>query len=229
MYDLRSGLSPTGRFYTNGDREQDYLGATLFLSRRLADRWSLRGHLTYADWNWKIGDEYKRFDDPTDIVSDDLGFSDSEDVFLEAGGTGKGNSYVGSRWSFNIAGLYQVAPDRPWGFNLASSVTGREGYASPPFVRVGSDNGLGGRNVQLTGDLDAYRTPDIYLLDARIDKDIEFGDFTLNVGVDGFNLTNAHYVLQRDRDAVAVQRNRYRTLEVLSPRVFRVGATLRFR
>jgi len=229
VYDLRDGLSPTGRFYTNGDREQDYLGATISFSRRLANRWSMRGHLTYSDWDWKIGDEYKRFDDPTDVVSDDLGFSDNDDLYLEAGGTGKGNTYINSRWNFNVNGLYQVAPERPWGFNLATSVTGREGYVSPPFARVSSNTGLGGRNVQLTGSLDEFRTPDVFVLDARIDKDFSFSDFTLNLGVDGFNLTNAHYVLQRDRDAFAIRSSRYETLEVLSPRVFRVGAILRFR
>jgi hypothetical protein len=229
VYDLRDSLSPTGRFYTNGDREQDYLGATLSFSRRLANRWSLRGHLTYSDWDWNIGDDYKRFDDPTDVVSDGLGFSDNDDLYLESGGTGKTNAYINSRWNFNVAGLYQIAPERPWSFNVATSVTGREGFASPPFVRVGSDNGLGGRNVQLTDRLDEYRTPDVFVLDARIDKDFEFSDFTLNVGVDGFNLTNAHFVLQRDRNVSAVQRTRNQTLEALSPRVFRLGATLRFR
>ncbi len=112
---------------------------------------------------------------------------------------------------------------------MAASVTGREGYASPTFVSVGSDNGLGQRSVQLTDDLDEFRTSDIYLLDARIDKDFVFGDFTLNVGLDGFNLTNEHYLLQRERDAFADRSVRYQTTEVLSPRVFRLGATLRFR
>jgi hypothetical protein len=229
-YDLRPGLSPTGgRFYTNGDREQDYLGATLSFTRRLANRWSLRGHFTYADWDWKIGDEYKRFDDPTNVVTDVLGFADDDDVFLESGGTSKGDSFTGSRWSFNVAGLYQVAPERPWGFNLAGSVTGREGYAAPVFAGVGSETGLGQRNVQLTSDIAAFRYPNIYLLDARIDKDFQFQDFTLNLGIDGFNLTNEHYVLQRARDAGDVNDSRHEVLEVLSPRVFRFGATLRFR
>ena len=229
IYELRSGLSPTGGFYTNGDREQDYLGATLSFTRRLANRWSLRGHLTYADWDWTIGDEFKRYDDPTDAVADDLGFADDEDLYLEQGGSGKTNSYINSRWNFNVAGLYQIAPERPWGFSVGASITGREGYASPTFATVGSDTGLGQRSVQLTDDLDEFRTPDIYLLDARIDKDFQFGDFTLNVGLDGFNLTNEHYVLQRERDAAAEPVVRYQINEVLSPRVFRLGATLRFR
>jgi hypothetical protein len=229
VYDLRPGLNSSGRFYTNGDREQDYLGTTLSFSRRLANRWSLRGHFTYADWKWKIGDEYRFYDDPTNVISDDVGFSDDEDIYVESGGTGKTSTYLNSRWNYNVNGLYQVAPERSWGFNMAASVTGREGFVSPPLIRVGSDRGLPQRTVQLTGNLDDYRTPDVFLLDARIDKDFAFSDFTLNVGIDGFNLTNAHYVLQRDLDVSAVQASRNQILEVLSPRVFRLGATLRFR
>ena len=219
QYDLREGIDPTGgRLYTNGDREQDYRGVTLFLSRRLADRWSLRGHFTYADWDWKIGDEFRRFDDPTD----EIGTNDSDDVFAEQSG-GKLEVFTGSRWSFNVNGLYQVAPERPWSFNLAASVTGREGYISPPFALVGS--AVGQRSAQLTGNLDDFRNEDVMVFDARIDKDFVFGDFNLNLSLDGFNLTNEHFVLQRDRDAELAT---YDILEVLSPRVFRFGATVRF-
>jgi len=225
VFDLREGLDPTGgRFYTNGDREQDYRGLTLVLSRRLADRWSLRGHFTYADWDWKIGDEFKRFDDPTDEVSTDLGFSDSDDVYAEQSGSNKSEIFTGSRWSFNVNGLYQVAPDRPWGFNVGASVTGREGFISPPFAPAGS--AVGNRNVQLTGNLDDFRNDDVTVFDARIDKDFTFGDLNLNLSLDGFNLTNEHYVLQTDRDATI---HTYQILEVLSPRVFRFGVTLRYR
>ncbi|HEX9944478.1 MAG TPA: carboxypeptidase regulatory-like domain-containing protein [Thermoanaerobaculia bacterium] len=230
VYDLREGLDPTGgRFYTNGDREQDYRGVTLFLARRLANRWSLRGHLTYADWDWKIGDEFKRFDDPTDEVADGLGFSDSDEVFAEQSGGNKTDIFTGSRWSFNINGLYQIAPDRPWGFNVGASVSGREGFINPPFLSVGSDAGVGQRAVQLTDDLDTFRNDDVTVFDARIDKDFQFGAVNLNLSLDGFNLTNEHYVLQRDRDTSVEDEARYQILEVLSPRVFRLGATIRFR
>ena len=224
VYDLRDGVDPTGgRFYTNGDREQDYLGATLSFSRRLVDRWSFRGHFTYADWKWKIGDEFRRFDDPTD----EIGTDDSEDVYAEQSGSNKSEIFTGSRWSFNVNGLYQVAPERPWGFNLGASVTGREGFISPPFARAGS--AIGGRDVQLTGHIDDFRNDDVIVLDGRIDKDVRFGDVNVNLSLDGFNLTNEHYLLQTDRNALALAADRYRTIEVLSPRVFRFGVTIRYR
>ncbi len=221
VFDLRDGIDPTGgRFFTNGDREQNYLGTTFFFSRRLVNRWSVRGHFTYADWEWDIGDEFRRFDDPTD----ELGTDDSDDVFAEQSGGNKADIFTGSRWSFNFNGLYQVAPERPWGFNLGASVTGREGFIAPPFALASS--AIGQRSVQLTGGLDDFRNDDVVVFDARIDKDFTFGDFNLNLSLDGFNLTDEHYVLQTDRDANDAN---YQILEVLSPRVFRIGATIRFR
>jgi hypothetical protein len=226
VYDLRDGLTPTGgALYTNGDREQDYKGVTLFINKRLANRWSARGNFTYADWNWKIGPEYRRFADPTDEISDDLGFSDNDDAFFEQSGSNKSNVLVGSKWSFNVNGLYQVAPDRPWGFNFGASVDGRQGYISPPYAQVGGT--VGRRSVQLTPDIEAFRNKDVVVLNAHLDKDFAFGDTRLVLSLDGFNLTNESTTLQVERNARVSRANRVN--EALSPRVLRVGATLRFR
>ena len=227
VYDLRDGLTPTGgTLFTNGDREMDYLGVTLNLNKRLANRWSLRGHLTMSDWDWKIGPEYRKYADPTDETEDDLGFADGDDVYFERSGSNKSNILVGSRWSFNLNGLYQVAPERPWGFNLGASLDGREGYISPPFVR--RSGSVGGRLVQLTGDVGEFRNDDVYVFNAHADKDFTFGETTLTLSLDGFNLTNQDTVLQVERNARAGART-YDVNETLSPRVFRLGATLRFR
>ena len=224
-YDLRDGLTPTGgSFYTNGDRKQRYLGATLSLTKRLANNWSFRGHVTYNDWTWKIGPQFRRFDDPTDTITDLTGNADDPSVFFEKQGGNKGDVFTGSRWSFNMNGIYQIAPDRPWGFNVAANVTGREGFVTPPYIR--KSGVVGSRNIQLAG-IDEFRNPNLYLLDARIDKDFHFNDFNLTLSVDGFNLTNQSYVLQRERNVNAGRF--YEANERLSPRVFRLGATLRFR
>jgi hypothetical protein len=224
-YDLRDGLTPTGgSFYTNGDRKQRYLGATLSLTKRLADRWSFRGHVTYNDWKWQIGPQYRKYDDPTNTITDLTGQADDPSVFFEKEGGNKGDVFTGSRWSFNMNGIYQIAPDRPWGFNVAANVTGREGFITPPYIK--KSGVVGSRNIQLAG-IDEFRNPNLYLLDARIDKDFHFNDFNLTLSVDGFNLTNQSYVLQRERNVNAGRF--YEANERLSPRVFRLGATLRFR
>jgi hypothetical protein len=225
VYDLRSGLTPTGgTLYTNGDRTQRYLGATLSLTKRLADHWGAHAHFTYNDWYWNIGPEFKKYDDPTDTVTDLLGFPDNNSIFFEQEGSPKADVLTGSRWSFNVNGIYQVMPERPWGFNIGANVDGRQGYITPPYIVAGGS--IGRRDVELAP-IDEFRNPNIYVLSARVDKDFRFNDFNLNLSLDGFNLTNASYVLQRERDALAGRF--FEPNEELSPRVFRLGATVRFR
>ncbi|MEO6192574.1 MAG: TonB-dependent receptor [Thermoanaerobaculia bacterium] len=225
FYDLRDGLTPTGgTFYTNGDRKQRYTGATLSLTKRLSNRWSFRSHLTYNDWKWKIGPQYRKYDDPTDTITDLTGFADDPSVFFEKSGGNKTNIFTGSKWSFNMNGTYQIAPDRPWGFNVAGSFTGRQGYITPPFLRKSGP--VGSRNIQLAG-IEEFRNPNIYVIDARVEKEFHFNDFNLTLGVDGFNLANQSYVLQRERNANSGRF--FESNERLSPRIFRLGATVRFR
>jgi hypothetical protein len=225
-YDLKDGLTATGgALYVNGDREMDYLGATLSLTKRLSDRWMLRGHVSYADWTWNIGPEFRRYDDPTDVISDTLGYSDGDDVYFDKSSGNKADVLVGGRWSFNVNGLYQVAPDRPWGFNLGASLDGREGYITPPYVSRSSS--VGSRNVQLTGDIDEFRHSDVMVLNGHADKEFAVGATRLVLSLDGFNLSNEDDVLQVERNARSGRR--YQANDALSPRVFRLGATIRLR
>ena len=227
VYFLKDNVSNTGgRFYTTGDREQDYLGLTLNATKRLSNRWRLSGHFTYADWDWDIGPDFFFFDDPTDTTVDnnELDLQDNNEPVAErsAGSGDKGDIWAGSRWSFNVNTLYQVAPDQPWGFNVGASVTGREGFVSPPYVNVGGPS----RRVQVSA-FDDFRNDDIIYFDARIDKEFKVGDLGITVSIDGFNLFNEDYVLQRQRNLSAGTANQVR--EVMSPRVFRLGVKLNFR
>jgi outer membrane receptor protein involved in Fe transport len=66
------------------------------------------------------------------------------------------------------------------------------------------------------------------MFDARIDKDFKFGDDSgVTLSIDGFNLLNEDYVLQRFRNVDGGDANQVK--EVLSPRVFRLGVKLHFR
>ncbi|HKH46669.1 MAG TPA: TonB-dependent receptor [Thermoanaerobaculia bacterium] len=226
IYDLKDGLEFTGgELYTNGDREINYLGTTLSLNKRLANRWSARGSFTWADWDWDIGPEFRAHDDPTDEIADDLGFADGNEIFTEQSGGNKIDVLVGAQWSFHLDGLYQIAPERPWGFNVGASLDGHQGYISPPYARVGS--AFGRRNVQLTRDIEEFRNPDVMVLNAHVDKDFAFSDVRLTLSLDGFNLTNEDDVLQVERNSRVGRA--YLVNETLSPRVFRVGATVRYR
>jgi len=230
VYDLNPNLTPTGgTFYTNGDRTQRYLGGTITLTKRLADHWLANAHFTLSDWKWHLGPQFRLYADPTSLVYDnsDLKFATHNgDYFEQSSGSGnKGDVVIGSKWSFHANALYQVAASRPWGFDVVAAVSGRQGYPTPPYARVSGP--VGTRRVLLANSVTEFRNPSIFVLDGRVGKEFKFNDFGLTLGVDGFNLLNKHTVLQRQRNTGVTTAEDVE--EVLSPRIFRVGATLHFR
>ncbi len=227
VYDLKPGLTYTGgTYYTNGDRTQRYLGGTLTFTKRLANNWLANAHFTMDDWTWHIGPQFTFYHDPTLLVSDDLGFALRDgDYYEQSGGSGnKGDVIIGSRWSYGANAMYQVASSRPWGFDVVGSINGRQGYPTPPYVNVTDD--LGTRHVLIATSATEFRNPNIFTFDGRLAKDFTFHDFGLTLGIDGFNLLNSHPVLQRQRNEGVDDANLIE--EELSPRVFRIGATLHF-
>ncbi|HEV2856077.1 MAG TPA: TonB-dependent receptor [Thermoanaerobaculia bacterium] len=227
-YILRPGITTRGgTFLENGDREQEYMGASLVFNKRLANRWMLRGNFTYADWEWSKVPDSER-ENPTQFLG---GGSQEGDPVLQGSGTGsgsKGGVYINSKWSYSVNGLYQVAPDRPWGFNFALNLTGRQGYPIPYFQRITvADPNIRTYNVQVTPDPDTYRLDDIHIVDARLEKEFTFSDIGLTLGVDVFNVFNEAYVQQRQHRLGIGTTNH--VTEVTSPRILRLGARLSFR
>jgi len=249
----QTAVAPDGRTYTvhywelvpgvttrngfrleNGDREQEFRGASLTFNKRLANRWMLRGNVSWQDWTWQIPDSEN--EDPTDTIGG--GVVDGTEV-LQGSGTAsgpKGNVFINSQWSYSLNGMYQIAPDRPWGFNVAANLTGREGYPLRYVDRINratiADNAGSGIDVPLNADPDAFRYPDIHVVDLRAEKELRFSDVGLTLGVDVFNALNESYVLQRQGVLAqngAPRNNSDYVLEILSPRVYRLGARISFR
>jgi hypothetical protein len=230
VYVLNSSLTPTGgTFYTNGDRTQRYLGGTVTFTKRLSNQWLANAHFTLSDWTWHLGPQFRLYADPTQLVYDnsDLKFAaQNGDFFEQSSGSGnKGDVLIGSKWSFHVNSMYQVAPSRPWGFDVVAAVSGRQGYPTPPYAKVPGP--VGNRFVLLANSVTEFRNPNIFVLDGRIGKDFKLNDFGLTIGLDGFNLLNNHAILQRQRNTGVTTAGDVE--EVLSPRIFRVGATLHFR
>ncbi len=243
-----TGTSPDGRSYTvhywelvdgvttrngfrleNGDREQEFLGASLTFNKRLSNRWMMRGNVSWQDWTWNIPDSEN--EDPTDTVGG--GIVDGTEVLQGSGNVSgaKGNVFINSGWSYSLNGMYQIAPDHLWGFNVAANLTGRQGYPLRYVHRVNraniSDNGGSGIDIPIQADPDAFRYPDLHVVDLRLEKELTFSDFGLTLGVDVFNALNESYVLQRQ--GVLARNNADHVLEILSPRVYRFGARLSLR
>ena len=235
VYSLEPGIEYTGgALLANGDRLQSYRGATLHLTKRPTQRWTLRSQLTVSDWKWKIGSSFRHFDDPTDMApgagkESFVDAADTEgDIVAEQVlpfGTKEG-FFLNSSWSFDVSGIYRVALERPWGFTLAARLSGREGFPIPYYVRLTPADGKG-RKVQVTPRADTFRYDDVYTFDLRLEKEIAFGRFTTLVSIDGFNLLNSATILQRSRQLNGSQADFIR--ESLSPRIFRLGVRLRWR
>jgi hypothetical protein len=228
LYVLRSGLSSrNGSLLYNGDREQTYKGASVVFNKRLANRWMLRGNVTYSDWTWsKV--PASDLPDPTPLLN---GGNREGDQVLQGSGTAsgaKGGVFINSKWAYSVNGLYQIAPDHPWGFNVALNLTGRQGYPAPYFVSARFPTSEAGTaTIAATPEPDTFRLDNINILDARIEKEFNFSDFGLTLGVDCFNVFNEAFVQQRTLSLTSTRKNF--VTEITSPRIFRLGARLSFR
>jgi hypothetical protein len=227
-YRLNPGITTrNGTILRNGSREQTYKGASLVFNKRLASRWMMRGNVTYADWKWT---NVSGLPNPTEVLP---GGARLNDAVLQGSGTGsgsKGDVYINSKWSYSLNGLYQVMPDRPWGFNVAGNLTGRQGYANPFFVRktLPSAQYAGAPFEYLLVDRpDTFRLDNINIFDARIEKELAFKDFGLTLGVDCFNVFNKSFILQV-QNRLGLSTSDF-VREIVSPRIFRLGARVTFR
>jgi hypothetical protein len=221
-YDLRQGLTPTGgTLLTNGDRRQRYAGLTLGWTRRLADRWMARAHLTWQDWTWQIGPNFTRFADPTEIVGQ--GQRNGAPVAEPAAGFGDKPFFLSSRWSFNASALVQL----PWAVSATVDLDGRQGFPVPYFQQVSRD-AAGPVDVQATDRLDAFRYGNLFTVDARLEREVALrSELDLTLSLEGLNLIGAGTVLRREAD-LGVTRAGYLN-EILAARTFRLGLKLAFR
>ena len=230
--ELRPGVTSRGAsLLENGDREQVYKGLFLTLHKRLTRRWMARGHVSWQDWRWRIPDS--EIEDATPSLGG--GVEDGSEVLhgrnQTVNGTAASKAYVfmSSGWSYAVTGLYRVAPDRPWSFNVGGSVYGREGYPlrySQRVVRSSLSSPLP-FDIPVEAGTGRSKLPDTHVVDLRIEKDIAVRDLGLTLSLDVFNALNESYVLQRQ--IVIGRTNSDHVLEVLSPRILRLGARFRFR
>ena len=241
---MRPEVSPSGRgFVHNNGFEQEYLGGALSFTKRLANRWMARGNVSFNDFTWSKVPEGER-ENLTQgvVVGGGVGaVREGDPVIDNVAGSGKtGGRYVNAEWSYSLNGLYQVAPDRIWGFNVAASLAGRQGYPTPYFGTFNLPVHQGGtQSVLLTGVGDRYRLDDVHTVDLRVEKEFSIRNFGVTVGVDLFNALNEGTVLFRNPNISAISTVSGRSSnaattgdfvqEVLSPRIFRLGVRLSLR
>ncbi|HSG40462.1 MAG TPA: hypothetical protein VLE27_12550, partial [Thermoanaerobaculia bacterium] len=84
-----------------------------------------------------------------------------------------------------------------------------------------------GIDIPIASGAGAFRYDDVHVLDLRAEKEFSFSGLGLTLGADVFNALNESNVLQRQ--GVLGLDNSDHVLEILSPRVYRIGARVSFR
>ncbi len=214
------------------DYDTTYMGFEVGLNKRLADRWFSRVAFSYNDYVEHPGAGSIQNPTRTDTTGGSLALAgpqvDGGQYAPRSGGSGKGDIFYNAKWQFNANALYQLG----WGIDVGGNIFGRQGYATPAYLRLsgGLDAAL---RVLALPDIDTRRYPSLWDLDLRVAKDIKLGSaysmggpFTINLAADVFNVLNSNTELARGRQANA---SSYLALnEILAPRILRLTASFKF-
>jgi hypothetical protein len=226
---LREGVETRGGYYLrNGERERRFRSATVRVHKRLSHRWMLRGYYMRQHGEWRIPPS--SIIDPTEPPGGGNRDGDPLTYCPYIGfGSGRDNICLGSDWSYDLAGMVQVAPDRRWGFNVAFDLWGRQGYILPYYkVTLGvPKNASGVPTAAATARPDSYRYDDVHVVNLRLEKELRFGDWGATLGLDVFNVTNSATVLLRKLRLGTPQSDWVQ--EVVNPRVVRLGVRFTYR
>lgn len=227
VYRLASGTSlppGNGRLLSNRDGyHQRYWNVDLVGTRRLANRWMVRGFLT-------LQQQREYFDDPALSIQDPTPryelLAALASGFLDGGlavNANPGSEFViNAKWIYSVTGLYEL----PWGVNVAGTVYGRQGYPAFETITVNRPDGLGLTGVLVDPDLDGSRYSSVQLVDLRVQKTFEWRRVRATLDLDLFNAFNSGAILRQLREATATTFRRPQ--EIVAPRLIRLGLQLQF-
>jgi hypothetical protein len=216
----------SGSFRSNRpDYHQGYSGFEGTLTKRLSNRWMARVAFSYMDWKEYLGPGAIHNPAPTDSPVSQPGSGgplvDGGQVAPRSGGSGKGDIFQNAKWQFMANGLYEIG----YGFEVSAALYGRQGFPRPISFNIGAAPD-GTNRFMATPNIDTLRYDNLWNLDLRLAKNMRLGDANLVFEGVLFNVFNSATVLNRQRNAASGAFDRLD--EVLSPRVFRVGARLTF-
>ena len=190
----------------------------------------MRGYVQYNfDESWSVPGSYFNNNDPNRVLPavDAGAVIDGSTYVVQSTGSGRNESWLQSTWGWNLNGMYQVAPDRPWGFNVAANLTGREGYPIPYYRNNTGVDGIG-RQIQAAPNIEDYRLGDLMAMDMRLEKEFRgVGNLGFTFAVDAFNIFNDGVVLDRYRNTTSGNLGWISTS--LAPRVYRLSVRVNWR
>jgi hypothetical protein len=228
FYALQASKVPPGGGKSYEQRvgySQRYKGFEVSAVKRLSNRWMARfGFSTNSHREYFDGAD--ALDDPTPTNLNPR--KDGGLVVTQTGGSGKSGIYmVLPQYQLIANGMYQG----PWGINFGANWMLRQGYAEPFFrSQTATGDPLGSnKNVLATGDVGEFRLPAMSSLDVRFEKAIKIQRMNIALDLDIFNVGNSATVLGRQYDLRLTGATGFnKTLEIMNPRILRLGARLNF-
>jgi len=217
--DAASDAFNGGIYLTNReDYSRTFNGVEVGLVKRMSNGWMGRVAISFNDWQENVGPA--AIQNPTRHDLDPL--SDGGQVAPWSSGSGK-IYYTNAKWQLNANALYEL----PYGFEVAGSLFGHQGYPYPKFLSLqsGFDGFL---NVLADGtNIDDDRLEDLWNLDLRLAKIFRVGEqVRVSLSAEMFNVLNGNTELSRVGDASSSVFTRLN--EVLAPRIVRFGARVSF-
>jgi hypothetical protein len=215
--------------------DEEFNGIELTATRRLSNKWMLRGFVAWNDWTKNIAPE--AIQAPSNLQGD----TTKNGSVVTPGGSDRSGAFADvffgtATWQYNINGLYQL----PANFTVSWNLNGRQGYALPMYTTWWAVNPDGQNEFQdlQIQDADTYRMDDVHVFDLGLSYLINLpGNTAVDLRLDAFNLINADTILQlqASQGFLAPWAGDFRSLssagqvnEVISPRIFRLGARVTF-
>jgi hypothetical protein len=196
-----------------------YHGLELSVTKRFSNRWMAR-----------VGAAWNAAEECYTVAANELGnptrtdttpLADCGPYTVRSGGSGAGDIFINAKWQVNANAMYVL----PYDINVAGNLFGRQGYPFPVYQNA-SLGFEGTRRVLVSPELDTFRLDNLWNLDLRGSKTVRFGNRSVELIADLFNVFNDNTELVRNRNAgstafQALQQN-------LSPRILRFGARFSF-
>jgi hypothetical protein len=209
--------------YTNWNGYYTYYnGLEVSAVKRMSNKWMARAGFAYnlANEHYDPGTgDYVANGNPTRLDTESLV---GGGIFSpRSSGSGSGDIFVNSKWTFNANGAYQF----PWGLEAGASVFGRQGYPFPIYrsAALGVDSAV---RVLVSPAVDSFRLPNLWDTDLRLAKSLALGKANLQILGDLFNLFNSNTALVRNRNVTSSSFEQL--TQNLSPRIFRIGVRVGF-
>lgn len=234
LYTVNEAAIPANNGRTWEERPgytQRFWGLELSATKRLANNWMMRAGFSTGEHTEHFADVDAQWDPTptlpaatTPLLSPNV---NGGLVLTQTAGSGKSNVYlVAPKYQYILTGAYQAK----YGINLGVNYVARQGYSTPYFLgaAAGTEDALNpsGKNILLLSDVGAARLPMVHSFDARLSKTVSISRLTADLDFDVFNLFNSSTTLGRQYDLGAT--NPDQALEIMNPRVLRLGLRLRF-